>query len=109
MPAFPLSVPESVWIAVAEVTSNGFADSYLYGAHPSGGILEPRTVIAYDAMRRDKHVVDALKAQGFVLAKPAPWRDGNGKPTAADAFGTQHSSHRAAKARRTRGDFDERV
>lgn len=85
--AFPLSVPDAVWLAVAEATSNGFADSYLYGAYIDAGVLEPRTVIAYDALRRDSHVVAALANQRLVLKRPEPWRDGNGKRSAAECYG----------------------
>lgn len=86
-PAFTLSVPLSVWDAVAKVTSPAFADSYLYGALCHDGMIEPRTVIAFDALRRDSYVVNALKDQGLALKRPEPWRDGNGKATAAECYG----------------------
>lgn len=57
------TVTDDVWQAVARVTSEAFADSYPYGAEVHGGEIEPRLVLAYDALRRDSHVVAALSAQ----------------------------------------------
>ncbi len=102
------TVTDDVWQAVARVTSEAFADSYLYGAEVRGGELEPRLVIAFDALRRDSHVVDALKALGLALKKPLPWRDGGGKRSAAECYGALSDApiRRQSKTeRRTQGNF----
>lgn len=86
-PKFQTSVTLDLWEAVMSVTSAGFADSYLYGAMVMDGTLEPRTLIAYDILLRDKGVRNVLNHFGLVLRKPEPWRDGNGKLTASECYG----------------------
>jgi len=76
-PRFRLSVPESLWIAVADVISPEFADSYLFGADLTGTVLEPRTLTGYRMMRDRGDFMALLGRMKFTLKEPKPWkRDG---------------------------------
>jgi len=83
-PAFPITVPEVLWKAMASAVRETFADSYLWGAKLSGNYLEPRTVTAWYALDGDFNARKTLKELGITLVKPEPF---NGTDKKADSFG----------------------
>jgi len=85
-PAFPLTVPDSLWMAVADAQTPAFADSYLYGAHLTSRTLSPRTITAWMALR-DK-ASKTLAALGITLVKPPPFHE-SGQVSVADEMGVQ--------------------
>ena len=73
MPAFPITVPQSLYDAVAEVCGEPYADSYLWGAEVRGMKLIPWTVTGWMRLRERWAARGAIETLGYELIKPAPW------------------------------------
>lgn len=88
-PKFPLTVPRSVWNAVAEAKGEPFADSYLTGARLDGSVMTPHTTIAHDRLKElAGSVLDQI---GLTLNRPKPYghpsrRDGGDRIAVASAW-----------------------
>ena len=74
----PITVPQSLFDAVAAASSRPFALSYLFGARVGASHIVPRTLIAYERMSSNPDVVHALKVIGYQLTKPEPWGSTHG-------------------------------
>ncbi len=74
-PALPLTVPRSLWDAVAEAVRPTYADSYLSGAEVKGETLWPHTTIAYDRLMKEPFAVKAITDLGLRLVRPLPFAD----------------------------------
>jgi hypothetical protein len=72
-PAFDLTVPMEIWLAVATSLTPAFADSYLFGAALQSRSLTPRTQTAWAALKeRASHL---LKSLGIEIVKPVPFHE----------------------------------
>lgn len=70
-PLFPLTVPRSLWDAVAEAVNPEYADSYLWDARLlAGQRLMPRTVMAFERLRDNWAVKQLFKTMEIELEKP---------------------------------------
>ena len=70
---FRLTVPESLYDAIASRISVEFADSYLTGASLTGTVIVPRTLTGYAKMMDRWDFREVLKEMGLSLAKPTPF------------------------------------
>lgn len=82
---YQLTVPQSLYDAVCEACSQGFADSYLYGARLDGKELTPRTLTAALALEQDSRFRDLAKGLGVRVIRPAPYPGAGDRPTAKAA------------------------
>jgi len=80
-PSFRLTVPQSLFDAIASKVSQEFADSYLTGASVEGTVIIPRTLTGYQKMIDRWDFREALKDLGLSCAKPTPFPgEGNRLP-----------------------------
>lgn len=71
-PQLPLTVPRSLWDAMAVALGEPFADSYLSGARLYGDRLAPRGETAWQRLDRNRVVRKLLGELGITLDKPLP-------------------------------------
>lgn len=72
-PKFRLTVPQSLFDAIASKVNQEFADSYLTGASITGTVIVPRTLTGYHKMMDRWDFREALKEMGLSCAKPTPF------------------------------------
>lgn len=70
MPNLPLTVEFEFYAAVASVTSEAFADSYLSGAELHQGRLLPRTHKAWERLNESWAARTAIRAANVRLIEP---------------------------------------
>lgn len=84
MPAFPLTVPDEVYTAVANVAGEPFADSYLWGARIHGGKLHLRTRCGWDALMGNHSIREVLKKLGLDVPRPTFFPGDGTRPSASE-------------------------
>jgi len=70
MPNLPVTVDYEFYHAVASVTSEAFADSYLSGAELHQGRLLPRTHKAWERLSESWAAKDAMRKAKVTLIEP---------------------------------------
>lgn len=102
MPTWPITVPQELYDAVAETVDEPYADSYLWGALLHDGKLTPRTVTAWERLKLNRAVMDAMRRLGVEMLKPKPF----GSPGGSQRSGTEVSPELAPSARGRRPAHD---
>lgn len=82
---YTLTVPQSLYDAVCEECSQGFADSYLYGAVLRGSALHPRTLTAALALEQDSRFRALAKSLNINVHRPTPYPGDGDRLTAKQA------------------------
>lgn len=104
MPKWQITVPQSLYDAIADPLGEPYADSYLWGAVVRGSNLIPHTVTAWERLTQNFNAREAIKAQKLTIIKPAPWGSKGGSDrSSAELFELLPDPR---KPRRPRPDHD---